>query len=604
MRRKSGVRGRAANLSSGRAGRATWGISLLLGAAATLSTETASAQQKTFHLDRLEMPGAPDDGVVLFRPVTNQRTIFFGQLGIGYQLRPLRTSTITSDSDTLRRSRSSVIQDQFAVYGNAGFQVLDRATLSIAFPWYPIQTGGNPDYAAAGGIPAAGGTRTTAVQTGGPGAGDIRMDLRAVLARSQDRKSAFGAQVGVFFPSGTPGNFGGDDKLGAMLMVSGETQVKFLILTANTGIHFRPRHSINAPASDDGLGIGNEWRWAVGGFIPLKDGKYRVGGTIFGQTGIESDNIIGSTAFTKRNSPIEFNLEGRMRFGPADHWWVGAGAGSSILRGYGAPDLRVVGLIGTYVPILESEAKSPERKAEIRERRRRESLSDRDNDGIPDNIDACPDEPEDHKGNDPNDGCPMPADRDGDGIPDQYDKCPDQPEDKDGIDDGDGCPEDDADNDGVPDAVDYCPKMPGKPSSDPKRNGCPTYIQEDGTVVRVLQQVHFAFGTARILPESFPVLQEVADYLKSNKAIKKMSIEGHTDNKGKADLNKRLSQERANSVMTWLVQHGVEQGRLEAHGYGMERPIEENDTDAGRAKNRRVEFKILEQEDTNKVQKN
>ena len=198
----------------------------------------------------------------------------------------------------------------------------------------------------------------------------------------------------------------------------------------------------------------------------------------------------------------------------------------------------------------------------------------------------------------------MPPDRDGDGIPDQYDKCPDQPEDKDGIDDGDGCPEDDADNDGVPDAVDACPKMPGRPNSDPKKNGCPTYIQEDGTVVRVLQQVHFAFGTARILPESFPVLQEVADYLKSNKAIKKMSIEGHTDNKGKADLNKRLSQERANSVMTWLVQHGVEQGRLEAHGYGMERPIEENDTDAGRAKNRRVEVKILEQEDTNKIQKN
>lgn len=603
MRRKSGVRGRAANLSSGRTRRATWGISLLLGAAATLSTETASAQQKTFHLDRLEMPGAPDDGVVLFRPVTNQRTIFFGQLGIGYQLRPLRTSTVTSDDFTVKRSRSAVIQDQLAVYGNAGFQILDRATLSIAFPWYPVQTGGNPNYAAAGGIPTSGVNRTTVVQTGGPGAGDIRMDLRAVLARSQDRKTAFGAQVGVFFPSGTPANFGGDDKLGAMLMVSGETQVKFLVLTANTGVHFRPRHAINDPSSGNGLGIGNEWRWAVGGFIPLKDGKYRIGGTIFGQTGIEKDNIIGSTAFTKRNTPIEFNLEGRMRFGPADHWWVGAGAGTSILRGYGAPDLRVVGLIGTYVPILESEAKSPERKAEIRERRRREALSDRDGDGIPDNIDACPDEPEDHQGNDPNDGCPMPPDRDGDGIPDQYDKCPDQPEDKDGIDDGDGCPEDDADNDGVPDAVDHCPKMPGRPNSDPNKNGCPTYIQEDGTIVRVLQQVHFAFGTARILPESFPVLQEVADYLKSNKAIKKMSIEGHTDNKGKPDLNKRLSQDRANSVMTWLVQHGIEPGRLEAHGYGMERPIEENDTDAGRAKNRRVEFKILEQEDTNKIQK-
>ncbi len=70
--------GLANSLERGSAG------SLLLGAAAALSAETAAAQQKTFHLDRLEMPGAPDDGVVLFRPVTNQRTIFFGQLGIGY----------------------------------------------------------------------------------------------------------------------------------------------------------------------------------------------------------------------------------------------------------------------------------------------------------------------------------------------------------------------------------------------------------------------------------------------------------------------------------------------------------------------------------------
>ncbi|MDF2694820.1 MAG: Flagellar motor rotation protein MotB, partial [Labilithrix sp.] len=393
MRKTSRVRG-LANLSSK-------GVSLLLGAAAALSAETAAAQQKTFHLDRLEMPGAPDDGVVLFRPVTNQRTIFFGQLGIGYQLRPLRTNTVTNDQATLARSGSTVIQDQFAVYGNAGFQILDRATIALAFPWYPFQAGSNPDYTGAGGIPTPGTNRTTVVKTGGPGAGDLRLDLRAVLARSQDRKTALGAQISIFAPSGTPTNFGGDDKVGGMLMVSGETQVKFLVLSANTGVHFRPRHALNDPNSGNGLGIGNEWRWAVGAFIPLKDGKYRVGGTIFGQTGIEKDSVIGDTFFTKRNSPIEFNIEGRMRFGPADHWWVGAGAGSSILRGYGAPDLRVIGLVGTYVPILESEAKSPERKAELREKWRRERSSDRDHDGIPDDIDACPDDPEDHKGNDP-----------------------------------------------------------------------------------------------------------------------------------------------------------------------------------------------------------
>jgi outer membrane protein OmpA-like peptidoglycan-associated protein len=578
-------------------------IPALAFAAAAFRAETASAQQKTFHLDRLEMPGAPDDGAVLFRPVTTQRTIFFGQLGVGYSFQPLRTSNITTDGETRKRSSHAVIKNQLVMYGNAGFELLDRATLAVAFPWYPFQNGANPRYSGASGVPSTGGTKNTTVTTGGPGAGDVRLDLRAVILRSADRKSAFGAHVSVFAPSGSTTNFGGDAATAASVMVSGETQVKFLVLTANTGIHFRPRHAINDPDGGDGLGVGNEWRWAVGAFIPLKDGKYRVGGTIFGQTGIEKDSVIGDTFFTKQNTPIEFNLEGRMRFGPADHWWVGAGAGSAILRGYGAPDLRVVGLLGTYLPILDSEAKSPERKADLRARRRHESRSDRDGDGIPDDIDACPDQPEDHLGSEPNDGCPLPPDRDGDGIPDQFDKCPDQPEDKDGIDDGDGCPEDDADNDGVPDAVDACPKMPGKPSSDPKRNGCPTYIvEESGGVVRVLQQVHFAFGTATILPESFPILQEVADYLKANPSIKRMAVEGHTDNRGAADLNKRLSQQRAGSVMTWLVQHGIASSRLEAHGYGMERPIEDNSTDAGRAKNRRVEFKIVEQEDTNKVQ--
>jgi OOP family OmpA-OmpF porin len=75
-----------------------------------------------------------------------------------------------------------------------------------------------------------------------------------------------------------------------------------------------------------------------------------------------------------------------------------------------------------------------------------------------------------------------------------------------------------------------------------------------------------------------------------------MSIEGHTDDRGDADMNLRLSQGRAGSVMTWLTQHGVAPDRLEAHGYGEEKPIEDNNTDTGRAANRRVEFKIVDED--------
>lgn len=561
------------------------------------SARTAEAQQKTFKLDRLEMPGAPEDGLTLFRPVTNQRTIFFGQLGIGYQANPLRTSTVTQDPGTLQRSGHSVITNQLEVYGNAGFELFDRATLGIAFPWYPVQNGENPTYVTAGGVPGANTTKTTNVETSGPGAGDIRLDLRGVILRSDDRKSALGAMVNVFFPTGSTANFGGDSKASVMAMVTAETQVKFLILAANTGFAFRPRHSLNDPDNDQGLGIGNEWRWNVGAFIPFKDGKYRLGGSVFGQTGIESDHIIGNTGFRKRNTPVEFNIEGRMRFGPADHFYIGAGAGSAILRGYGAPDLRVLGVFGLYIPILDTDPKAPDRKAETK-KWRQEHVADRDHDGIPDDVDACPDEPEDHLGNDPNDGCPMPKDRDGDGIPDQFDKCPDQPEDKDGIDDGDGCPEDDVDNDGVPDAQDACPRVPGKPNkTDPKRNGCPTSIDVDESGnIKVLQRVNFQVGTAKLLPDSFPILQEVADYLKFNQGITKMSVDGHTDNTGSAALNKTLSQQRAEACMNWLVGHGIAAGRLEAHGFGPDKPLVENDTPENRAKNRRTEFNILKQD--------
>lgn len=559
---------------------------------------TAEAQQKTFVLDRLMVPGGPEDGMVLFRPQTNQRTIFYGQAGIGYQLRPLRTSTVTTDEATRNRSSSTVVSNQLSVYGNAGFQLFDRATIGLAFPWNPIQTGENPVYTAGGGLPSPGVTKTTLIDPTGPSVGDLRLDLRGVITRSDDRKSALGAQINVFFPLGTSSNFGSDDKSSVLAMITAETQVKFLVLTANTGLHFRPRHSINDPNVGNGLGVGNEWRFAAGAFIPFKDGKYRIGGTVFGQTGIESDNVIGKTAFTKRNTPIEFNAEARMRFGPADHWYIGGGAGTSILRGYGAPDLRILGVFGLYIPILDTDPKSPDKKADMK-KWRQENAPDRDHDGIPDDVDACPDDPEDHLGNDPNDGCPMPKDRDGDGIPDQFDKCPDVPEDKDGIDDGDGCPEDDVDNDGVPDVVDACPRVPGKPNKvDPKRNGCPTTIDVDESGnIKVLQKVEFEFGTAKLSPSSFPILQEVADYLKATPGIKKMAVEGHTDNKGSAALNKKLSADRAASCMNWLTSHGIAADRLESAGYGMDKPLVDNDTDANRAKNRRVEFNIKEQVD-------
>jgi outer membrane protein OmpA-like peptidoglycan-associated protein len=99
------------------------------------------------------------------------------------------------------------------------------------------------------------------------------------------------------------------------------------------------------------------------------------------------------------------------------------------------------------------------------------------------------------------------------------------------------------------------------------------------------------------------MLQEIANLLRVNPSISRMSIEGHTDDRGDASMNKRLSQDRASSVMIWLSSRGVDADRLEAHGFGQERPIDANSSEAGRQANRRVEFKIVSEDDANAVKK-
>ena len=117
---------------------------------------------------------------------------------------------------------------------------------------------------------------------------------------------------------------------------------------------------------------------------------------------------------------------------------------------------------------------------------------------------------------------------------------------------------------------------------------------EKGQIV-IREQVQFAYNSAQILKASDFILEAVQKILTENPEIKKVSVEGHTDSKGGDAFNKRLSAQRAQAVVRWLVQHGIDASRIESKGWGEERPIDSNDTDAGRANNRRVEFHILEQ---------
>ena len=107
-----------------------------------------------------------------------------------------------------------------------------------------------------------------------------------------------------------------------------------------------------------------------------------------------------------------------------------------------------------------------------------------------------------------------------------------------------------------------------------------------------MQPIEFETGKAVIKPGSFPILDEVVTLMKSRSALK-MGVYGHTDSRGVASNNLKLSGERAASVVAYLVGHGIAASRLQSQGFGQTKPIADNATDAGRAKNRRVEFKML-----------
>ena len=221
-------------------------------------------------------------------------------------------------------------------------------------------------------------------------------------------------------------------------------------------------------------------------------------------------------------------------------------------------------------------------------------MGDRDQDGVLDADDLCPDT---HKGANPDPvklGCPA-EDRDGDGVFDYQDRCPEVPQGARPDPNQPGCPLPDRDKDTVPDPVDACPDTPGAPHPDAKKNGCPGLVEVKGGQLIIVQPVFFATNRDVILAKSFPVLQSVADALTATPAIRKLSIQGHTDDRGKHVYNVDLSARRAKSVLTWLTTNGgIAADRLESQGFGPDKSIADNATPQGREKNRRVEFLILD----------
>jgi outer membrane protein OmpA-like peptidoglycan-associated protein len=366
--------------------------------------------------------------------------------------------------------------------------------------------------------------------------------------------------------------------------------------------------------------LGSQLTYSLGMSYAIVPAKLDLIGELFGYADVSGQPSA---------SPLEGLLAAKVYLAQKSYFEIGGGAGllpRSVAGGMtGSPGFRVfIGFL--FEP----------------------SIGDRDGDGIKDDVDKCPDEPEDFDDFEDEDGCPDP-DNDKDGILDRDDQCPNEPgpvenhgcpwpdRDKDGIHDKDdacpdepgpvenqGCPWPDRDKDGILDKDDECPDLPG-----PKENhGCP-FLDSDGDglldkddacpheygpkenhgcplpnrarIVKghviAMSPIYFETAKAIIKPMSYPTLDAVAETLRANQQLLIIEIQGHADERGNDDYNLRLTEDRAAAVKQYLIDKGVEADRLQSHGYGETRPLCSQHTERCWSQNRRVEFVIVRRTD-------
>jgi outer membrane protein OmpA-like peptidoglycan-associated protein len=211
-------------------------------------------------------------------------------------------------------------------------------------------------------------------------------------------------------------------------------------------------------------------------------------------------------------------------------------------------------------------------------------MPDQDKDGIEDERDVCPSEP----GPELSRGCPL-KDRDQDGVEDDVDQCPDLA----GPVERQGCPESDLDKDSIPNVVDTCANEPGLADN----RGCPAHEAPPVNLTRkqieLTNKVLFAQGQPHIDPRSYALLDWVVKVIAEHPELPLIVVGGHTDDRGTPQSLLQLSQARADSVRQYLIRKGIAPDRLEARGYGQERPIDSNGTSIGRENNRRIEFILV-----------
>ena len=349
------------------------------------------------------------------------------------------------------------------------------------------------------------------------GVGDLGLDVKARIAHVGPL--GFGAIAGVYLPTANAA-FLGEAGVTPQLTAVADAKAGPFRFAVNGGVRVR-----STTLMDMGVTQSTEFPIGVAAAWALSPEKVELVGEVFGAIG---------SAQQRGYQPLE--ALGGLKVYLAKNSYLSLGAGRGLLPDRsGNPDLRAVISIVFEPKPAQVVAAHVEEVAEL----------------------TPPAKPADEW-----------QDRDNDGIPDKDDKCPDDPENYNGYEDDDGCPDEEPKN----------------------------LVVDVGSQLVTLEGIEFEFDRAIIRPESFKVLDAVAKALVDNGGIQLVEVQGHTDEQGPDEYNRDLSQRRAAAVVDYLIGKGIAASRLTPHGYGKSQPIDPAHTQAAYKKNRRVVFQIKDRQ--------
>ncbi len=528
-------------------------------ALAALVAPVGSARAQSIRLDGYRMAETPTDGFAVSRPNDLGHLAFGARLDVDYALNPLVYQLRGTDPDT---EVASVVEHLLAAQLGVSFGLFDRLVIFAGLPLNLVIDGERIS-----GQPPPDGTSL----------GDLSFGLRGRLFGEAGDAFALSLQATGTAPTARAARYasrfageGGWTFAPEALMEARIAEV--VDVAGNVGFLLRDEQDFGS------LRVEHELTWAAGVTVHAVPSLLDL-----------SVEAWGAVALSRRDgerlgpvAPIEGVIGATLR--PVRGLRIGAAIGAGLQRGYGAGDLRAILSLGYAT---EGEGAG----------------GDADEDGLDDDADACPDEPEDRDGFRDDDGCPDP-DNDDDGVPDEADACPMEAEDRDGLGDEDGCPEVDHDGDGAADEVDRCPTEPGPALSPrPECTGCPACDEggaPDATpepapepapaTASVGARVMFDENEWALRRSEAGALDAMLTYLRAHPGA--VVVEGHADLRGSEPDNVALSRRRARRVAVWLMRRGVDRARLSPVGCGEAYPEGEGQSRRDRQSSRRVELRV------------